>query len=427
MWIPTPGGQVFAGYHPPARESVRRSAVLLCDPFGWHRMVLHATYREIALRLSTAGFPVLRVDYPGTCDSEGTPRQVARLDTWLAGLDAAADVLKIASGATQLALFGALLGGSLAVMFAGRRSDVTTLVLWGAYLQGRTAVRTEIAAATAATPIPQNGLPPGGVAGDREAFGFLLTAEFIDDMRRVDLLGAAVPSARRALVLPRAATPTDSKRLAEHLANAGVAVELRETSLDDLEAILHSAGAGHPKATIDDIATWLERQFPELDTAPATRAPGPTEVVLPIGGTRVREAAVFFGAHGGLFGIISEPIGLPVREPAVVLVSGGRNHRSGINRNYTEWARKLASLGHRVLRIDLRGLGDSPLGPRRRRVLYSREGRHDVLDAVAWLNERGAERVACVGLCAGSYQAFPRRAMGTVGRRARDAESTRIS
>jgi hypothetical protein len=51
LWLPTPGGQAFAWYHAPHPGGQRECAVLLCDPFGWHRMVLHAAYRELALRL----------------------------------------------------------------------------------------------------------------------------------------------------------------------------------------------------------------------------------------------------------------------------------------------------------------------------------------------------------------------------------------
>jgi pimeloyl-ACP methyl ester carboxylesterase len=409
LWMPTPGGQVFAWYHPPAPDRSRRCAVLLCDPFGWHRMVLHLAYRQLALRLAEAGFPVLRVDYPGTCDSEGWPRQSARVETWLASLEAGLDALKAWSGAKHLAVFGALLGGTLGAMLASRRPDVTALALWGTYVHGRTAVRSEIAAAAAATtPLASAGVPPVVHQDDREAFGFLLSAELIEDLRRVDLLQIPLGSVRSALILPRPAVSTDGK-LAGHLAAGGSVVDHRVQARDDLDAILHGGGAGYPRATIEDIAAWLEREFPELDTARAASALPlpPPEVILDASDTRIRESAAFLGADGGIFGILSEPLAAPLHEPAVVLVSGGRNHRSGINRNYTEWARKLAARGHRVLRIDLRGLGDSPPPwPDGRDVLYSASGRQDVLDAVAWLKARGTERVVCVGLCAGSYQAF---------------------
>lgn len=408
MWIPTPGGQVFAWYHAPAGRA-RDCAVLLCDPFGWHRMVLHRAYRNLALRLADAGFAVLRVDYPGTCDSEGMPRDSARVETWLGSLDAAAGFLKTRSGVTQLAVVGMLLGGTLGALLASRRNDVAALALWGAYVSGRTAVRTELAVAATLQPHAERGLPPAETNGDREAVGFLLSEKMMQDLKKVDLLRTTFASVRSALVVPRTSTSAAEAGLARHLASTGPAVDFRSAPRDDLDAVLHEGGAGDPEATLDDVAGWLELKFPGMHRTPAAgAAPGhAAEVVLAASGTRIRERAAFLGRDGGIFGIVSEPLDRPQQDLAVVLVSGGRNHRSGINRNYTEWARKLAALGHRVLRLDLRGLGDSPVPESRRSdVLYGVEGRRDVLDAVAWMKAHGARRVACVGLCAGSYQAY---------------------
>jgi pimeloyl-ACP methyl ester carboxylesterase len=408
MWIPTTGGQVFAWYHAPAPGRARDCAVLFCDPFGWHRMVLHLPYRNLALRLAGSGFHVLRVDYPGTCDSEGWPRESARFQTWLQSLDTALDALKKWSNAAHLALFGALLGGTLGAALAGRRKDVTALALWGAYMHGRTAVRAELAVAEALNRGAHASASPAA-DGDREAIGFLLSGKMIQDLKRLDLLQAAFAGVRNALVIPRTPGSHAEARLARHLATQGTAVDFHSQPSEDLDAILHQGGAGDPKRTIEDVAGWLERKFARTDHTPAatTASLYPPEVVLPVLGTRIRESAVFFGADRGIFGIASERLDRPPQDPTVVLVSGGRNHRSGINRNYTEWARRLAVLGHSVLRIDLRGLGDSPLPPSERAdVLYNARRRRDVLDAVAWLKARGSRRVVCVGLCSGSYQAF---------------------
>jgi pimeloyl-ACP methyl ester carboxylesterase len=408
MWIPTAGGQVFAWYHPAAAGRWRDCAVLLCDPFGWQRMVLHLPYRHLALRLAAAGFSVLRVDYPGTCDSEGWPRESARVETWLRSLDEALRALKAWSNASHLALFGALLGGTVAAALAARRQDVSALALWGAYARGRTAVRAELAVAEALQPHAQASASPASASGDREAVGFLLSAEMMADLTRLDLLQMAFGGVRSALIVPRTRGSSAEAGFARHLAGQGATVDFRAEPHDELDAILHQGGAGNPRATIEDIAAWLELKFGPAHHAPAARTAPlcPPEVALSTLGTRIRESAVFLGADRGIFAIASEGLERPAQEPAVVLVSGGRNHRSGINRNYTEWARKLAALGHTVLRIDVRGLGDSPPKSHRTDALYNVQGRHDVLDAVDWLKARGFRRAVCVGLCAGSYQAF---------------------
>jgi dienelactone hydrolase len=406
MWIPTPGGQVFAWYHAAAGRA-RDCAVLLCDPFGWQRMVLHLPYRNLALRLAAAGFPVLRVDHPGTCDSEGSPRESARVEAWLLSLDAALEALKRWSNARQVALFGALLGGTLAAALAGRRKDVVALALWGAYVHGRTAVRAELAAAEALSRRAGNVSPPAA-NGDREAIGFLLTANMIEDLNRLDLLAAEFSGVRAALIVPRVPGSSVEAGFARHLTSRGAAVDFRAQPPDNLDDILHQGGAGDPRATIEDVAGWLELKFGPAHHARGTSPAAlcPPEVVLSTLGTRIRESAVFLGTDRGIFGIASEGLDRPAQDLAVVLVSGGRNHRSGINRNYTEWARRLAALGHAVLRIDVRGLGDSPSRSGRTDALYDAQGRRDVLEAVDWLKARGSRRIACVGLCAGSYQAF---------------------
>ena len=116
------------------------------------------------------------------------------------------------------------------------------------------------------------------------------------------------------------------------------------------------------------------------------------------------------GAERSVFGILAEhaaghrdaPDLLADAGPAptgVILVNGGNNHRAGINRNYTQWARAWAGEGVSVLRLDIRGLGDSP--PARARdlnVLYRAETAGDVIAAMDWLERhRGIRRFVLAG------------------------------
>jgi pimeloyl-ACP methyl ester carboxylesterase len=75
---------------------------------------------------------------------------------------------------------------------------------------------------------------------------------------------------------------------------------------------------------------------------------------------------------------------------------------------YVPLARRLASGGLTVLRIDLGGLGDSaPRPSSRHRPVYPTEAVDDVRLAVEWLRrEQGVEQVHLLGLCSGAYHAF---------------------
>jgi uncharacterized protein len=71
------------------------------------------------------------------------------------------------------------------------------------------------------------------------------------------------------------------------------------------------------------------------------------------------EAIAFPSGDRVLFGIWHEPA-LPRFEDSVVLMMvGGPQNRVGSHRSYTQWARSLSAAGHRVLRFDYEGTGDS--------------------------------------------------------------------
>ena len=67
-------------------------------------------------------------------------------------------------------------------------------------------------------------------------------------------------------------------------------------------------------------------------------------------------------------------------------------------------ARKWAQLGFDVLRVDLSGIGDSPVAPgARENLTYPPGGLDDLGEAIRSL---GSERVIAVGLCSGGDYAF---------------------
>jgi len=103
-----------------------------------------------------------------------------------------------------------------------------------------------------------------------------------------------------------------------------------------------------------------------------------------------RERIHNFGTHGGLVGVLTEPVGdalaLSGDRPAIVLSNVGLNHRTGPNRIWVELARRMAQKGFTTLRFDLSGLGDSPS----RRDSLSDSERHlaDMREAVEFVLQK---------------------------------------
>jgi len=87
-----------------------------------------------------------------------------------------------------------------------------------------------------------------------------------------------------------------------------------------------------------------------------------------------------------------------------LISNAGSVNRAGPHRLYVKMARRWAELGFDVLRIDLSGIGDSPVGPGARENLTYPPGALEDLDKA--IRALGSERVIVVGLCSGGDYAF---------------------
>lgn len=118
----------------------------------------------------------------------------------------------------------------------------------------------------------------------------------------------------------------------------------------------------------------------------------------------MKERAVQFGKYKTLVGIITEPEGAET-PPAVLLLNAGMIHRIGPNRVYVKLARQLAAAGHRVLRMDISGIGDSQ--PRPDHMPVEQFTIDDVVQAMDYLGEtHGAQSFVLMGHCAGAFHSF---------------------
>lgn len=129
IYFESSGARLFGMYHAAGRAPARRTAVLICAPFGHEYIRAHRTLRQLAIALSDRGHDVLRFDYFGCGDSAGEVHD-ADIGQWLGDVTAAIDELKAIARVARVCLVGLRLGGTIAVRAAEGRDDVDAVFLW---------------------------------------------------------------------------------------------------------------------------------------------------------------------------------------------------------------------------------------------------------------------------------------------------------
>ena len=414
LYFGAPDRPLFGFYHPPAGSRVRATGVLLCNPLGDDLIRAHRPFRHLAEDLSAAGFPVLRFDFDGTGDSAGDERDPNRVATWRADVGRAAAELRARSGIERLAVVGLRLGGTFAALGASDLGGVEALILWGAYDSGGAFVSEATKAHKMLVMLQPTSFSGGPAASDgQEALGFLLASQTIADLAAVDLLSLSRSPARRTLILDTANVETDSPLVAK-LRDLGGTVTHRHMPGNKF-LIVSPQQSEIPTAAISAITGWLGEQFPFAESSPAassaaaeSKTPATPELSPTL--NSLRERPVFFGGGRRLFGILTAPPPSTARPdlPPIILLNAGTVHRVGSHRLYVPMARKWAALGFHVLRVDLSGIGDSPVPEGHpENLTYPRDGLEEARAAMDFLRETTTSgKFIVAGLCSGGDIAF---------------------
>jgi len=207
---------LFGIYHPPAPLVRREAAVLLCHPIGHDYIVCHRAFRQLSMRLSEAGFPVLRFDYSSTGDSsgaceDGNPRE------WLRDISTAIGELRLRSGCARLCLIGCRLGATLSAMVGAERGDIRHMVLWDAVSSGKAYIaeitrrQEDMLARTHVSP-PVN----HESVGVREFLGFAMAEATLREIEAIDLLAMRQQPASHMLFVDSDVTDTTAP-LRQHM------------------------------------------------------------------------------------------------------------------------------------------------------------------------------------------------------------------
>jgi dienelactone hydrolase len=408
--------RIFAWYHPPTVPATRDCAVVLCSPLGNEATGWHRACRHWARTLAAAGIATIRFDYPGMGDSSGEADERHTVRSWIASIGAAADAVRARSGCRHVALIGAQLGATLALAAAIDRGDIDGLILWAAQPTGRSYLR-EGRAFTRLMGLDLEGARRVLPAGAEQIGGLVLHADMIADLQALDPLAGGRDLSARVLIIPRDAQSNDSA-LTEALTAAGATVE-RKVADGYARVMADAHQAEVPDRVFAATIEWLVAQYPVGEAGPRHAPPPMADdsvlvIPRPVDADRaaahladaVVEQPLFFG-EGKLFGVLSRPSNGPKRRTGVLLVNSGSVYRVAPNRLYVTLARRWASLGYTVVRMDIGGVGDSPTpAGADENHPYPAHAVPDIAFGLAALRARGVERVVVGGLCSGAHASF---------------------
>ena len=399
----------FALFDEPG-EPHRATGVLVCPPWGWDEVASYRSRRAWGERLAAGGHPTLRIAYPATGNSGGSPRDPGRVEAWLDSVSAGADWLRAEGGVARVAVLGLGLGGLLAREALARGARFEDLVLWSAPLSGRAFVRetrafSRLQAWHAAG--EQDGEQP---EGSLEAGGFLLTEETIEALEALSPELPAGSPLERALLLERDGVGVD-EALRDELEAA--AVEVAVTPGEGwAEMVSHAERTRLPEETAGRIDAWLdggEERAPALSLVQATGPRANEEILLEVDGRTVRESPLVVELpFGRAFGLLDEPYDEQASQLCAICLNAGAVRHIGPNRIWVETGRRWAAMGVRTVRIDLEGIGESDgQAPSDVAEFYLPKFEDQLGVVLDMLEERGlGTEFLLVGLCGGGYWAF---------------------
>ena len=392
------GGQsLFAWLHL-ARDIESEHGALICPPLGHEQVHSHRTLRHLADRLAAQGFAVMRFDYHGTGDSDGTEYDPQRLATWQANVNDAVEWLRSRAGCRKISLVGLRLGATLAALYA-EQHEVDNLVLWAPIVKGRRYVRE----LTALGQTAQHSA--GEAAAGIEAVGFVYAHETAAELSQIDLLSRSM-RCKQVLIASNANAPGDASLL-DHLLKQGVAVESMALSgYEGMMAEPHDTEVPH--AAVQSIVSWMKAKAPPAVTARHSIPVAGATTMQTCGSASVRESMHRISNAPDLFGVMTESIGPSTSLPWIVMLNAGAAYRIGPGRLHVPLARQLAAVGYPCLRIDINGIGDSVAADHEtENDAYAATAFRDVSLVCDYLHTlRPGHPIVLMGLCSGAYVAF---------------------
>ena len=199
IWFGEKERPAFGWLHLPP-GGVSRGGVLVCPPIGRDYLQGHYALRLLAESLADAGFSVLRFDYDGTGNSAGDNLDPNRVESWLATVRHAVQLLR-EMGNVDLSAVGMRIGSLLATTVSASGAALDQLVLWDPCVSGRAFLREESALYSLLTGDIE--VTPLLSDGSLETSGMIYDAATVSELRTLDVAQLPRPFARRVLTLVR--------------------------------------------------------------------------------------------------------------------------------------------------------------------------------------------------------------------------------
>jgi alpha-beta hydrolase superfamily lysophospholipase len=411
LWFGPSERPLFGRLHVPDSGSAR-AAVLLCPPLGLESRCAARTYRILGERLEAKGFAVLGIDYQGTGDSSGSSDDPGQVSAWGASVHAGVDLMR-SNGARSIAAVGMRLGATLLASVAGE-CGLDALVLWDPCDSGRSYLREQQALrsvhlgdkALHSTPSSQGdgaetSRVDAGEPGSIEVLSELYAAKTVEELSQLSIRSAEGDLAPRVLVLIRPER-SPSRSMVDRLSLAHV--EWGEAAGQQELVGVKPSIAQVPEVAVATITQWLSRTLP-VDESAFSVPECERAVVERSDDDEIVEEIVRLGPLG-LFGILTRARRQRSAVTAILLNSGTNDH-VGPGRLWVHLARRWARAGLPALRVDLSGLGDSPVRPGQEQdVMYPPEVFDDLEEISKAISPVDPSAIVLVGLCSGGYHSI---------------------
>lgn len=127
--------KLFAVYHPPRIDCQLNIGVLLCNPLHQEQIRCHKLYQTVANQLSKIGFHVLRFDFYGTGDSEGTKSQFTVTEA-IRNVQSAIIEFRDGCDLEKVLLWGVRFGATICLL-TSTIIDVEGMILWNPIISGK--------------------------------------------------------------------------------------------------------------------------------------------------------------------------------------------------------------------------------------------------------------------------------------------------